>query len=341
MAHELADLPNEKESRHSGMGGLRDRGRVSYLHWLRSKVGHRKVILPYATALVRDQDGRLLFQRRSDFDWWGLPGGVLELGENFFECAVRETLEETGLRVEPIRMAGVYSSPEYDVRYPNGDEAQQFTVSIECRLVGGAAAGKPDGVETLENRFFSAQAFASIQAPRWYADMARHCFQGAGPPYFDPPQLRRTYGDWWRWLRQLTGPERLITVGAGAIIQNSAGQILLTLRRERLWGIPAGLMELGESISGTLIREAREEMNVDVAVRELLGVFTGPGTFHTYADGNQVQIVSTLFRADLAGGDLRPDGDETRDIGWFDPFRLPEMVPRHRQLVEFALSSTP
>jgi 8-oxo-dGTP pyrophosphatase MutT (NUDIX family) len=106
-----------------------------------------------------------------------------------------------------------------------------------------------------------------------------------------------------------------------------------------LWGIPAGLVELGESISGTLVREAREEMNVDIAPRELLGVFTGPDFFHTYADGNQVQIASTLFRADIVGGELKPDGLETLDLRWFDPANLPEaMLARHKRLVRFALS---
>jgi len=67
-------------------------------------------------------------------------------------------------------------------------------------------------------------------------------------------------------------------------------------------------------------------------------VFTGPDTYHTYPDGNEVQIVSVLFRADLLNTDLRPDGDETRDLGWFSPDELPEMVHRHRKLVETALS---
>lgn len=58
--------------------------------------------------------------------------------------------------------------------------------------------------------------------------------------------------------------------------------------------------------------------------------------FSTYPDSNQVQITSTLFRAGLAGGELRPDGDEVRDLAWFDLDRLPEMVGRHRLLVEYA-----
>ena len=320
-----------------------------YLKWLRSKIGRRKVILPYATALVRDDQGRLLFQRRSDFDWWGLPGGVLEIGENFEQCAVRETLEETGFHVQPVRLSGLYTSPDYDVQYPNGDEVQQCTVAIECQVVSGA--GLPDGVETFEHRFFSEGEAAALHLPRWYADMVCHCFESAAlparagaveerfqKPYFDPPfSPPAADGNWWRAVRQLTGPDRLITVGAGAIIRNERGQILLTLRREGLWGIPAGLMDLGESAAGTLVREAKEELNAEVAVRELLGVFTGPESFHIYPDGNQVQIVSVLFRADLLSHDLKPDGDETLALGWFDVERLPDMVLRHRRMVEYAV----
>ena len=39
-------------------------------------------------------------------------------------------------------MIGLYASPEFDVRYPNGDEVQQFTVALECRIVGGQRADR-------------------------------------------------------------------------------------------------------------------------------------------------------------------------------------------------------
>jgi ADP-ribose pyrophosphatase YjhB (NUDIX family) len=98
-------------------------------------------------------------------------------------------------------------------------------------------------------------------------------------------------------------------------------------------------MELGESISGTIVREAREEMNVEIAPRELLGLFTGPRFFHTYADGNHVQIVSAFFRADIVSGELKADGVETLDLRWFEPTALPENMPaRHRWLLEYALA---
>src|SRR6185436_5773422 len=110
---------------------------MAYIEWLRSHVGRRPIIVAYATAIVRDERGQILFQRRSDFDWWGLPGGVLEIGETLAECAGRETLEETGFSVEPLRLVGVYTGPQYVVHYPNGDEVQQWTATFECRVIGG------------------------------------------------------------------------------------------------------------------------------------------------------------------------------------------------------------
>jgi ADP-ribose pyrophosphatase YjhB (NUDIX family) len=43
---------------------------------------------------------------------WDLPAGYLDPGESAERGALRETLEESGLRVELRRLVGVYSSPE-------------------------------------------------------------------------------------------------------------------------------------------------------------------------------------------------------------------------------------
>ncbi len=305
-----------------------------YIRWLRRKIGSRKTLLAYATALIRDDEGRLLFQRRSDFDWWGLPGGVLEIGESFAACAVREALEETGYHVEPTRLIGLYCAPQWDVRYPNGDEVQQFTVALECRITGGQS--RPDGTETTANRFFAADNLPVHTSP-WYAAMAQDwlCHTTA---HFDAPVMGDSAHSYMTDLRSLVGTAPLIVAGAGAIIFDDNGRVLLGLRGDNhLWGFPAGQMELGETPAGTVVREAYEEVGLHIRPTQLSSVLTGDA-LHTYPDGNQVQVAGARFLAHVIGGQLKPDGYETLDVQWFELNDLPPMVPRHALALKTALA---
>jgi 8-oxo-dGTP pyrophosphatase MutT (NUDIX family) len=308
---------------------------ANYIHWLRSRIGSRKTIFAYATALIRDADGRLLFQRRTDFDWWGLPGGIVELGETFRDCAVREAAEETGLHVEPHRLIGLYASPQWDFTYPNGDEVQQFTVAIECHVLGGHL--QPDGFESTLSQFFSLDDIPT-PCPPWYGAMIRD-LKNDRVPYFDAPVMTSS-ADSFLWpLREAVGTGRIILMSAAAIIQDTQGRVLLGLRADtQNWGLPAGLMELGETPAGTVVREAYEELQLRIRPTQLVGVFTGPTMFHTYADGNQVQLAATLFRADIVTGTPIPDGTETLAADWFHLTALPPMPPRHHWLVRVALA---
>ncbi len=307
-----------------------------YIRWLRSHIGPRKTLLAYATALIRDDQGRVLFQQRADFrdEWWGLPGGLLELGESFTDCVKREVLEETGYHVEPVRMIGLYAAPEFDVRYPNGDEVQQFTLALECRINGGHP--QIDRSEILQQHFFDLND-APDRLPPWYAAMVRH-LRARTEPYYDPPVLGDSSHNYVLALRQLVGAAPLLVMGAGALLFDDQRRVLLGLRGDNgLWGIPAGQMELGETPAGTAIRETYEELGLRIQVTKLLGVYTGPDALHTYPDGNQVQVVGARFLAEIIGGELNPDGYETLGVGWFDLNSLPPMVPRHRSALEDAL----
>ena len=62
---------------------------ISYVDWLRKQVGTHKVFLPFSSIILRDEQSRILLQQRTDFDFWGLPGGVLELDEDLESCAPR------------------------------------------------------------------------------------------------------------------------------------------------------------------------------------------------------------------------------------------------------------
>ena len=122
-----------------------------YIRWIRSKVGHEKIILAFAGGCILNDRGQVLLQRRGDSHRWGFPGGAVEPGETPERTAVREAKEETGLDVSVGRLIGVYTDP--DITYPNGDRAQSIVIAYELRVTGGKLSC--DGDETLELKYFS------------------------------------------------------------------------------------------------------------------------------------------------------------------------------------------
>jgi len=329
-----------------------------YVARLRARVGPRKVILVYATALIRDAQGRLLFQRRSDFEWWGLPGGALEIGETLSACCIREVWEETGYHVEPARLVGLYSGPQYEVRYPNGDEVQQFTAAFECRLVGGD--GQTNDAESRAQAFFPPDALPPTSL--WYADMARHCLADQPHAFFEPPrpqsERERTAarfpagwlpgqptsnGDYVMELRASVGDLPLIGAGASGLIRDEAGRFLLIQRADNgQWNMPGGYSDLGESAAETAVREVEEEVGLRVEPTRLINVRTGPEHHVRYSNGDETQVCVALFECRVLGGELRPDHREVRQAAYFAPDALPEPMPeRARQRLADAALNVP
>ncbi len=109
-------------------------------------------IVPAASAVV-DQEGRILLHRRTDNELWSIPGGGMEIGESIAETVVREVEEETGLKVEPERLVGIYTNPRHVTAYNDGEVRQQFSICFACRIVGGQLLDQAD--ESLEVGFFS------------------------------------------------------------------------------------------------------------------------------------------------------------------------------------------
>ncbi|HEU5139404.1 MAG TPA: NUDIX hydrolase [Bacillales bacterium] len=128
---------------------------MDYVKHLRSMVGHEKVIMVVAGAFVFDKENRILLQQRSDNGKWGMPGGFMELGENVQDTAKREVYEETGLKLEDLDLFGIYSGPDYDKTFPNGDKVSLVQFTFMCTKYKGKLVEHNE--ESLNNKFFPLQ----------------------------------------------------------------------------------------------------------------------------------------------------------------------------------------
>ncbi|MEU7699198.1 NUDIX hydrolase [Streptomyces sp. NPDC020472] len=90
-----------------------------------------------ASAVVTDERGRILLQRRRDNDLWALPGGGMDMGDSLPGTAVREVKEETGLDVEITGLVGTYTDPRHVIAYSDGEVRRQFNVCFRARVTGG------------------------------------------------------------------------------------------------------------------------------------------------------------------------------------------------------------
>ena len=151
---------------------------------LRSDVGHHLLWLPGVSAVVTDDDGRLLLGRRADNGRWAVVSGILDPGEEPAPAAIREVLEETGVTAEVVALTAVAASEL--VTYPNGDLAQYLDLCFWCRRLGGEAHAADD--ESLAVGWFAPDALPEPLNPSSVERIARTLTYIAGAGTSTSPQ---------------------------------------------------------------------------------------------------------------------------------------------------------
>jgi ADP-ribose pyrophosphatase YjhB (NUDIX family) len=95
-------------------------------------------LVPSVNVVVTNSAGEILLTRRTDNDNWALPGGAIDLGESVAQAAVRETLEESGIKCAITGIAGIYSDPKHVILYTsNGEARQEFSIVLTARPLSG------------------------------------------------------------------------------------------------------------------------------------------------------------------------------------------------------------
>jgi len=114
--------------------------------------------VPTVDIIIELAGGIVLIERKNPPFGWALPGGFVDYGESFEKAAVREALEETGLRVTLIRQFHTYSDP--------GRDPRQHTAST---VFIATSSGTPQGADDAAR----AEIFGKNNLPPLAFDHAR------------------------------------------------------------------------------------------------------------------------------------------------------------------------
>lgn len=124
---------------------------------LDERINHIPFIQTGAAIIIRNENGQILLQERTDRNKWGLPGGCQDLGEDLRFTAVREAYEETGIKLNPyeIELIDTLSGESRKNSYPNGDIVYNNTSLYLSNVLMKDASNLKGDSETKRLQFFN------------------------------------------------------------------------------------------------------------------------------------------------------------------------------------------
>lgn len=126
---------------------------------LDERIKHIPFIQTGAAIIIRNEEGKILLQKRTDRNKWGLPGGCQELGEDLRITAVREAYEETGIKLEPnkLKLIDTLSGKTRKNSYPNGDIVYNNTSLYLADVTNEMILDLKCNSESIKLQFFDSE----------------------------------------------------------------------------------------------------------------------------------------------------------------------------------------
>jgi 8-oxo-dGTP diphosphatase len=141
-------------------------------------------------------------------------------------------------------------------------------------------------------------------------------------------------------LRSHIGTDLLLIPAVTAVVLDGRRRVLLLRRADTgRWALPGGIMEPGEEVAESVVREVLEETSVRVRPERITGVYTHAGVVHH--NGDRSCYVVTGFRCSVVEGEPRVNDDESLEVAWSALDDLPPLDPTQQELLDDALREDP
>jgi ADP-ribose pyrophosphatase YjhB (NUDIX family) len=148
----LAELASEIIAEHS------DANQDAVLSTFLAQVGYATPKVDVRAAVV--VDNKILLVKEVTDGCWAMPGGWADVGDTPSEVATRETFEESGYKVKPTKVVGVFDANR------SGRPLELFhayKIVFLCDLLGGSATTSN---ETLDVGFFPFEELPELSINR-------------------------------------------------------------------------------------------------------------------------------------------------------------------------------
>jgi len=140
-------------------------------------------------------------------------------------------------------------------------------------------------------------------------------------------------------IREKIGHDLLILTGANVIILDDNNRVLLQKRKSGSWGLLGGLLEIGETLEDTAIREVYEESNLKISDLHLVNVFSGPKYHFKLDNADEIYVITSVYYTREFKGELIADNNESLELKFFEMHELPDLEEEYRDYIDYFINS--